>query len=71
MCWHAMVSQRAKVSIIGQAVGLIVGTAFFMVAFGLDIVAGGLSGLLFLLAGGWIAEKYLAEEDIESRATGG
>lgn len=66
-----MVSQRAQVSLVGQAIGLVVGTAVFMFGFGLDIVAAGLSGLTFLLIGGWLAEKYLAEESIETRAAGG
>lgn len=66
-----MVSQRAQVSLVGQAIGWVVGTALFMFAFGLDIVAAGLSGLVFLLIGGWLAEKYLSEESLETRAAGG
>jgi ABC-type Mn2+/Zn2+ transport system permease subunit len=66
-----MVSKRNTMSLIGQAVGLVVVTGITMVVVGTSIVPAALVGLIGLFLGGWIAEKYLAEEDVETRAAGG
>lgn len=65
-----MVSQRNTVSIVGQAIGLVVVTGLMM-ATGISLVPSALVGLIGLFLGGWIAEKYFSDEDIETRAAGG
>ena len=65
-----MVSQRNMMSLVGQAIGLVVVTGIVM-ASGVSIVPSALVGLIGLFLGGWIAEKYLSDEDVESRAAGG
>lgn len=66
-----MVSQRNTVSLIGQAVGLVIVTGLTMVFVGTTIVPAALVGLVGLFLGGWIAEKYFSDEDVETRAAGG
>jgi hypothetical protein len=58
-------------SLVGQAVGLVVVTGITMVAIGASLVPSALVGLIGLFLGGWIAEKYLSDENIETRAAGG
>lgn len=57
-------------SIVGQAIGLIVVTGLLM-ATGIGLVPSAAVGLIGLFLGGWIAEKYFSDEDIETRAAGG
>lgn len=65
-----MVSKRNTMSLIGQAVGLVVVTGLMM-STGISVVPSALVGLIGLFLGGWIAEKYLSEESVETRAAGG
>lgn len=59
------------VSLVGQAIGLVIVTGITMVVVGTTIVPAALVGLIGLFLGGWIAEKYFSEEDVEARAAGG
>ena len=65
-----MVSQRNTVSLVGQAIGLVVVTGLMM-ATGISLVPSALVGLIGLFLGGWIAEKYFSDENVETRAAGG
>lgn len=66
-----MVSQRNTVSIVGQAIGFLIITGLTWVSLGTSIVPAALIGLIGLFLGGWIAEKYLSDEDVQTRAAGG
>lgn len=65
-----MVSQRSTVSLVGQAIGIVVVTGLLM-STGIGLVPSAAVGLIGLFLGGWIAEKYFSDENTETRAAGG